>query len=293
MQPAIDLKRKIQGPQLTLGVLISDHLWPGLIEIAAAAGLDYVIIDGEHFDHGAVAIADACRLGRAMNFPILYRPALTTTAAIRTAIDLGPCGLLLPAVESAAQLDGVRDGLYLPPRGKRRPGGPGNRWLSEFNSDAFRRTVEDHVIVIPQIETVAGLANLAEIARHPIVTALGVGPFDLSADLGVCFQPQHPRFRAAIDQVAAAAEHAEKPLWMIGDAPSLQRDGHRFLCIGEPSGILQNAIAAAVRQSRATEVAGGTVEEDVVEPAAPRHYAVGGVVNGSANGAARVGARNV
>lgn len=254
MQPAIELRRKILSNRPTLGVLVTQHLWLDLIEILLGSGIDYMIIDTEHFDHGSPQIADACRLGRVANFPILLRPSRTDTEAIRIAMDLGPCGFLLPMIEDAAQLDRVRDGIYMPPRGLRRPGGPSNRWLKGFSYEDYRRDVEEHVIVIPQIESLAGMRNAQAIAAHPIVTALGVGPFDLSAQMGLCWKPEHPDLRAAIQHLKETAIAADKPLWMIGEPFQLLQDGHRFLCIGEPSSMLQAALTGITGKLR--ELAG-------------------------------------
>ena len=74
MQSAINLKQKLDARQLTLGALITNHLWLEMIEIAQYAGLDYVIVDLEHTDHGGPLVTDACRLGRMTDFPVLVRP---------------------------------------------------------------------------------------------------------------------------------------------------------------------------------------------------------------------------
>lgn len=55
----------------------------------------------------------------------------------------------------------------------------------------------------------------------PIVTALGIGPFDLSAGLGVCYQPNHPRFQTALTAIRAAGARADKPVWMIGEPTAM------------------------------------------------------------------------
>ena len=157
-------------------------------------------------------------------------------------MDLGPCGLLLPMVESAEQLDGVRDGIYMPPRGKRRPGGAGNHWVTEFNYETFKAQVEDHVIILPQIEGRRGLENAAEIAEHEITTALAAGPFDLSAQLGVCGGNGHVKLQEALSQIRKAAQQAGKPAWMIGNAEELVRQGYHFICIGEPTAVLEAAL---------------------------------------------------
>ena len=248
MQPAIALKQKLSRSQPVLGALLINQVSLELVEVAINAGLDYLILDNEHNSHNGPSIADACRLGRLANFPILIRPHRTDTESVGHTMDLGPCGLLLPMVESAVQLDGVRDGLYLPPRGKRRPGGPGNRWVTEFNYETFKTQVEDHVIILPQIESPLGVERAQEIAEHEITTALAVGPFDLSMRLGKGGEVGQPRHREVLQQIREVARAAGKEPWMIGNGEQLVGDGYKFLCIAEPTLLLENALKTLVRK---------------------------------------------
>ena len=78
---------------------------------------DYLIIDLEHGAHSELQVSEVCALGRMVDFAVLIRPVDSEYASIRRTIDFGPCGCLLPGVESAADLDRVRDGICLPPRG--------------------------------------------------------------------------------------------------------------------------------------------------------------------------------
>ena len=250
MIPAIALRKKLRGSEPVLGVLIVQHLWLELIESCVDAGLDYAIIDAEHFDHGSRLMADACSLGRAIGFPVLVRPASTEPTALRLAMDLGPCGLLLPMVETPQQLDAACESVYLPPRGNRRPGGPGNRWVSKFDYESFRREVEDPLIVIPQIESPVGLENARAIAAHPLTTALGIGPFDLSARLGVCGDANHAKIQAAQQHLREAATAADKPAWTIGDAPTMIARNYRFICVGDPTSLLQATLKSLVHSVR-------------------------------------------
>lgn len=97
------------------------------------------------------------------------------TSIIRRAMDLGPCGLLLPCVETTDQIDQVQMAAQMPPRGKRRPGGMGNYWLGNYQYETWKSEFEAHFIVIPQIESQARVNNAASLAAHPFVTALGLG----------------------------------------------------------------------------------------------------------------------
>jgi 2-keto-3-deoxy-L-rhamnonate aldolase RhmA len=243
MKAAIQLKDKVARGEITTGALATDHLFPELVEYLQRAGFDYLIIDREHGAHGDELVASVCALGRMTDFPVLLRPPNCDYTTIRQSIDRGPCGFLLPSVESVADLDQVRDSIYMPPRGKRRPGGAGNYWVSDFNYESFKREVEDHFIVLPQIETRQGLDRVDDIAAHEITTAIAIGPYDLSMELGVGNQMDHPRMQEAVETIHQAGEKAGKTMWRIGDGAKLVADGFHFLCIAEPMGVLQAALA--------------------------------------------------
>lgn len=253
MKPAQILKQKVASGSLTLGAFAGLHLWPGLIEVSMRAALDYLIIDLEHFTHGHENVADMCAIARMLDFPVLIRPPAADLNQLRLAADLGPCGIVIPYVETTADLDLVQDAIYLKPRGKRRPGGPGNRWLTGFNYEDWKTQVEDDFIVLPQIESKAGLANVDAIARHPITTSMAIGPYDLSADLGICWQPNHPTLVDAQKKIRAAARSAGKVMWAIGDPQQLIKWGFTFLCIEtDPVGLMENTLAQITAQARAS-----------------------------------------
>ena len=250
MKAARQLRDKVARGEITTGALATDHLWPELVEYLQRSGLDYLIIDQEHGVHGDELVARVCALGRMTDFPVLIRPIDCTYSTIRRSIDRGPCGFLLPSVESAADLDQVRDSIYMPPRGRRRPGGPGNYWVPDFNYDSWRTVVEDDFIVLPQIESRQGLERAEEIAAHEITTAIAIGPYDLAAELGVCNQMDHPRMEEAVATIRAAGLKAGKTMWRIGDGAKLASDGFHFLCITEPMGLLQAALAQKDREAK-------------------------------------------
>jgi len=194
MKAAQILRNKInRDDRVTTGVLCTFHFWPGMVELAIRSGLDYLIIDMEHFSFDAAMVAEACAIGRRQDFAILIRPPAAESTPLRLAMDLGPCGLLVPAVSNESTMKAIQDAVYLPPRGRRRPGGHGNHWVDDVNYQTWRKSVEDDLIILPQIETQEGLAHVDEIARHPLTTAIAVGPYDLSADLGVCWNPEAGR----------------------------------------------------------------------------------------------------
>src|SRR5690606_10585822 len=124
---------------------------PGLVEVVMEAGLDYLIIDLEHLTHAAERVAEGCAIGRRAGFPVLIRPPEPEYTPMRLAMDLGPCGMLVPCVESLDTMRTIQDAVWMKPRGRRRPGGPGNAWVADFHYETWKATVEDHLVILPQI----------------------------------------------------------------------------------------------------------------------------------------------
>lgn len=224
------------------------HLWPGVVEILIKAGFDYLIVDLEHTHHDMESVVQTCTMGRLAGLPILIRPTSTDVTLMRIAMDAGAVGMLLPYVESLEDLKKVQDAVCVPPNGRRRPGGAGVFWVSGYNHEHWKTEVEDHLIILPQIESRKGLQNVEAIAAHPLTTAMAVGPFDLSADLGVLWQPENPKLLAAIDTVRAAGKKAGKNMWMIGPAQDLKARGFTFICATETSICLQSALSEIRQQ---------------------------------------------
>jgi 4-hydroxy-2-oxoheptanedioate aldolase len=250
MKSAAGLRQKVNGTQPVLGVISTLHFWPGLVELAMNAGLDYLIIDLEHLTHNAERVAEACAIGRRAGFPILIRPSSAEFSTVRLALDLGPCGLLVPYVQGPDTMNEIRDAVWMKPRGRRRPGGLGNAWVSDYNYATWKSEFEDDLIILPQIESKIGLENVDAIARDPLTTAIAIGPYDLSADLGVCWQPEAPELVSAIDRIRQAGRAAGKNMWMIGDGPALTKRGFNFLCLAEPVMLLASTLEQLAKRTR-------------------------------------------
>lgn len=250
LKPAAELKAKLATDELVIGMMATDQAWPFLVEICQTGGLDYLIIDREHGNFSDELVSHICQVGRLANFPVLMRTVSCEASVVRRAIDMGPCGLLLPCVETTEQLDEIQGAVLMPPRGRRRPGGMGNYWINDYQYETWQSDFEAHFIVIPQIESQVGADNAETIAAHPLVTAMGLGPYDLSADLGCCWNPENDNYKRALEQVSEAADKAGKKVWAGTDADALQADGYTFLWIGTTTSLLTGAIQQTVDNAK-------------------------------------------
>jgi 4-hydroxy-2-oxoheptanedioate aldolase len=77
------------------------------------------------------------------------------------------------------------------------------------------KTANNHIAVIPQIESVKGIENVDDIASIPGISALMFGPGDFSADAGLELslgQP-HPTLIAATESMSKASKKHGIPLF--------------------------------------------------------------------------------
>jgi 4-hydroxy-2-oxoheptanedioate aldolase len=85
--------------------------------VAAAGGAEWIAIDVQH---GDLDLADVAPLARASPVPVLVRLASHDGAQLARALDAGVDGVIVPAVESAAQARRLVQAACFPPRGRNR-----------------------------------------------------------------------------------------------------------------------------------------------------------------------------
>ena len=113
---------------------------------------------------------------------------------------------------------------------------PFDRWVLEANEGS---------VVFVQIETAGALNAAAEIAAEKWVDLLFVGPNDLSQALGVPGHYDDPRYRAALEKVAATArEHGKASGIMLRSAdqiPALRTLGYTVFTTSDRALLSQSA----------------------------------------------------
>ena len=250
------LKTRVRNRQLTLGPMMTFDFWPGYLEIFKAAGMDFVMLDMEHGSCSLQRAEELCRTARLLELPLILRPEIAEYHVIRKYLDMGPAGLMIPWVETQRQIDAVRDALFVPPRGRRGPGGPSifaNRGLDR----AGWEEVEASLFVMLQIETPAGMANLESIAKPEWVDAIMPGPYDLSLNLGPCGEMNHAEVVGALRRIQADTERAGKPCGMVVGTAEQARtwidNGIRLLIVSEPAMMVRNYVTSLVTTIRGAE----------------------------------------
>ncbi len=202
-------------------------------EIMGQAGYDWVAID---LEHGAIAVHQLPDLFRALELGgtlPLARLAQGHSKDCKQALDAGAVGVIVPMVESAEQLIAVRDACRWPPAGSRGVGfSRANLFGKHF--EAYREEAQAPLLVA-MIEHVRAIDNLEAILRVDGLDALLIGPYDLSASMGLTAQFDHPDFLSTMEGIRAQAAQQQIPCGVHVVAPSPEQlkqrieEGYRFL----------------------------------------------------------------
>lgn len=216
------------------------------VELIAAAGYDFVVIDLEHTLIGPDRLASMLLAARAAGIAALVRVAAPHQVA--QALDAGAEGIVFPRIcsEQAAR-DAVRL-CHFAPHGER---GLNATWHSDYGRDDLVTAFEaarECMLVVAMIEDPEGIEQADAIAAVDGVDVLLEGAADLSQWLGLPWQTRHPEVRAAVSRIWAAALQHGKTFCALPRAPedceAWHRDQVRMFILGDDRGISRRAMAA-------------------------------------------------
>jgi 2-dehydro-3-deoxyglucarate aldolase len=214
-------------------------------EIMGKAGYEWVAVDLEHGRFSQQILPDVFRaleLGGTLPFA---RVARSEATEIKKALDAGALGIILPMIESAQQLEeAVKTALY-PPKGTR---GVGYCRANLFgkNFDEYSEKIAQNVILIAQIEHLRAVEALDEILSVAGLDGIIVGPYDLSASMGLTAQFEHEDFLDAMYKIQEKTSEYKIPMGLHIVQPNpieLQQkidEGYQFIAYSIDAVFLYN-----------------------------------------------------
>ena len=185
-----------------IGHMIMEFSTRGIAKIVEAAGVDFVLIDGEHSGFDMGQIDDLLAWFKATPLAPFVRVPSSDYHFIARVMDAGALGVMVPNVKSAEQAKEVVDAMRYAPEGERGLGLGGS--LNDFvrpNPKEYMHEANRNNMVICQIESKEALDNLEAIASTPGVDVLWVGHFDLTQSLGIVGEFHHDDFLNALKRV--------------------------------------------------------------------------------------------
>lgn len=173
------------------------------------AGIDFVFIDTEHIALDREQLSWMCQKFRSMNIaPIVRIPAPDPYQATM-ALDGGACGIIAPYVETVEQVKALRGAVKLRPlKGQLLQRVlDGEEQLESELEEYINGHTDDNVLIV-NIESGPTIDRLHEIVSVPGLDGVLIGPHDLSCNLGVPEQYEHPKFEEAVRTILTTARTA-------------------------------------------------------------------------------------
>lgn len=231
--PVTSLKSKLAKRQLTLGSWIT-LAHPAIAEIMSGAGFDWLAVD---LEHSVITIREAEELIRVIALSgvcPLVRLSDNDPVLIKRVMDAGAHGIIVPMVNSAADAERAVEAVRYPPKGKRGVGlARAQGYGASFES--YKKWLDEESVVVVQVEHIEAVENLEAILSVDGIDGFIVGPYDLSASLGVPGQFDHRSMMEAIDRVRSTAIASDRAAGIHVVQPDveelLQRveEGYSFL----------------------------------------------------------------
>jgi len=225
-------------------------LWSALgssvcAELCAAGDFDWMLLDAEHGVNDVPSVFPQLQAIAAYRTQAIVRLPDDDVALIKRYLDIGAQTLMIPMVESVAQAEALARAVTYAPAGIRGLATMTRaaRWSRMPDYVAKAR---DEICLIAQIESVAGLQHLDEIAAVAGIDAILVGPADLAASMGYPGQAGHPDVVAEIWRSLDRITRAGKPAGIFVLDETLAKEclarGYAFVAVGADAILLSRAV---------------------------------------------------
>jgi len=187
------IRERVLAGEVMLGV--GANLGSSLtVEMIGAAGFDWTWIDCEHGAGGYSELIPQIQAASIYNAPAIVRIAWNEAPRFKRVLDLGAAGIMVPYVTSAREAEQAAAAMRYPPEGI--------RGVARFNRacgfgqdfDTYFKQANDHLLTVVQIETKESVERAEEIAAVAGVDVLFVGPLDLSVNMNMAQEFEHPEF---------------------------------------------------------------------------------------------------
>ena len=199
---------------------------PIIAELMASAEFDFLCVDAEH---SAVDLSQVQQLFQAIKAgnpdcaPVIRLPGVDY-AYTKRYLDAGAQGVIAPLVMNRSDAEQLIEATKYPPTGNR---GLGFCRANQYGKNVrsyFKQANED-IFVAVQIEHINAVEAIDEILDVSGIDAVFIGPFDLSASMGLAGEFDNPRYLEASSTVLEACKNK-------GIAPGIhvvQPDAEQFL----------------------------------------------------------------
>ncbi len=255
------LKKIIRDSQLSFGSWITlGHT--SIPEIMARAGFEWLVIDLEHSAIDIQRTQELIQIIELRGLTPLVRLTANDPALIKRVMDAGAYGVIVPMVKSREDALKAVEAVKYPPLGTRSVGLARAQGYG-ITFDEYKSWINENSIIIVQIEHIEATKSLEEIFSVDEIDGYMIGPYDLSASLGIPGELNHDRVLDAEREVLEASKKYKKIAGIHVVEPDVEltlekiRRGYKFIAVSIDFLFLGNACISTMN-----EIAARTKEED-------------------------------
>lgn len=242
------IKETLAAGRVSVGTWMSiGHV--SIAEILASAGFEWVVVETEHT---AIDVSEVLRLIIAIeaggSIPLVRLAGIDPLQA-KAVMDSGAAGVIVPMITSKVEAEAAVRSVKYPPLGARGVGvARAHGYGAHF--DEYLRTANDETIVVAQIEHIDAVRRIDEILSVTGLDATFIGPYDLSASMGLAGQLDHPDVVAAMRRVlrATRAKGVAPGIHIVRAATAAEEllarvdEGYRFIAVGSDLFLLGHTV---------------------------------------------------
>jgi 4-hydroxy-2-oxoheptanedioate aldolase len=237
------LRERLRQGERVVGTIVklpSDEV----IDVLAAAGFDFVMVD---LEHSQLAEGEALRLirhGHAIGLPCVARIAKVNSRLINRLLEAGATGVQLSTLRTVTQVDELVAACRYPPHGRRSMSL--NHPVAGYGAMTLQQAVDhEPPLLVGQIETATTDDPVADIAAAGL-DVLFAGTVDVAVDLG--FDTE--RVAVRIKEIAEAAANAELAFGAYGPSSAALPDDATYAVLSADLAMLRDAALELVADAR-------------------------------------------
>ncbi len=248
------LKEKLAAGKTVYGTMFTHALDPSIADSIPDGALDFAIVSPEHTAWDLAEFLPLYHALKSKGIATLARTHGRDLADVAKVCDTFD-GVVVPYVEDYEEAKRLAAAaVYRPLKGKvlERVLATG-KWPSD-ETKAFIAERNAGTVFIPMIESVPAVENLDAICSIPGIDALFVGPGDMTANMGIPKQYDHPDLIANLQRVIDTGnKHGiAAGSWFGTTEQALRtiRQGARFVVYANDGLILKTAMESAFTELR-------------------------------------------
>jgi 2-dehydro-3-deoxyglucarate aldolase len=205
----MSLKQKLKNNELSIGswIMMADSM---SVEVMALAGFEWLVVDIEHTPIDMETVKTLIITIQANHMKALVRVSKNEEVVIKKVLDMGADGIIVPMVSSKEDAEQAVNYAKYPPIGKR---GVGLYRSTKYGTkfEAYKKWVDEELVIIAQIEHIDAVKNIDEILQVEGIDGTIIGPYDLSGSMGYPGEFEREDVKEAVQTVLDRCKEHNMP----------------------------------------------------------------------------------